>query len=609
MEDSLEKTAQDVFSYITTEETNYQLPAPIFSGYEWSMVQHIKLSLLYPLSQFETGNSDDKPFAQLIQPILNLHHRAEGFDVKDIILYVNSQKENYKSCLIKKYHDKWLRENDLDSVIDDSVESYCDLGGTLMKDVGGKIPEAVPLQRLAFCDQTDILSGPICERHNYAPDQLKEMEDSGWGDENKGATISIDDLIVLSRSFKKVDQTNQQARTPGRYIEIYELHGMFPDWWLGKGDSDKFTRQLHIVAFYQDEEGKKSGVCLYKGKEKKLIYKLEKRTPEVYGRALGVGGAEELFEPQVWANYDAIRTKDLLDAASKILFQTADKTFAKRNKLKNLDNMEILTTEDGKPISQIDTTPRNIKLFENSIAEWENRARIIGAANESIMGESPPAGTPFKLQELITAESHSLHEYRKGKLAKFWEKIYRDWIIPKIVNEINQGQEFLSELDLDEMQSIADKFAKNQAEKILKEKVLNGQTIELDERETLKEKVKEDFMNAGNKRFITLLKDELKNAPLDIEISVVGKQKDLAGITDKLVNVLRFMLQTYNPQTGSFAVFDDPRMMKVFEQIIEFSGLSPLDFYAPSPKPASAPMGQMKPISAEATKPLEKITA
>ena len=101
----MEDTKQDIYSYITGEETNYQLPVQIFPGYEWSMAKHIKLSLLYPLSQFETGNSDDKPFAQLIQPILNLHHRAEGFDVKDIVLYVNSRKENYKSCLVKKYHD------------------------------------------------------------------------------------------------------------------------------------------------------------------------------------------------------------------------------------------------------------------------------------------------------------------------------------------------------------------------------------------------------------------------------------------------------------------------------------------------------------------------
>ena len=585
------ETRQDVFSFIKAEEAAFQLPAQISQGYEWSMAKHIKLSILYPLSQYGTGNSDNKPFVQIIQPILNLQHRAEGFDVKDIILFINNQKNNYKSFIVKKYHEKWLRENNLDEVIDDSVESYCDMGGSLIKDAGGNIPESVPLSRIVFCDQTDILSGPICEKHYLAPDQLKDMEDKRWGDEKYGADITIDELITLSRPYKKTDSTGKETKTPGKYAEIYELHGVLPAWWLkdGEGKDNEFVRQLQIVSFYTTEKGDKQWVRLYRGKERKQIYYLEKRTPKVYGRALGQGGAEELFEPQVWSNYDAIRMKDLLDAASKILFQTSDSAFSKRNNLRDLPNLSVLTHEENHPVSQLDTTPRNIRLFEGAMLEWEQRARVIGAANESIMGESPKAGTPFKLQELITSESHSLHEYRKGKLAKFWENIYRECIIPYIVEEINEGQEFLSELDLDEMQEIAERMAQNQAEEILKNKVLNGKAIREGEREELKEKIKEEFMAGGNKKLIQAVKDELEDSPVDIEISIAGKQKYLAGMTDKLVNVLRFMLSTYNPQTGTFAVFDDPRMMKLFEQIIEYSGLNPLDFSAPAPKKSLSP--------------------
>jgi len=203
-----------VFDFIKTEEDRYkaETPVSISNGYEWSMAKHLKLSTLYPLSQYERGNSDNKPFNQIIQPILNLQHRAEGFDVKDVILYVNSRKNNHKSFIIKKYHEKYVRENDIDEIIDASVESYCDMGGTLMKNAG-ELPESVPLQRLAFCDQTDILSGPICEKHNYAPDELLEMADKHWGDEKYGADMSIDDLILLSKTYKKV--TDKKQKRPG----------------------------------------------------------------------------------------------------------------------------------------------------------------------------------------------------------------------------------------------------------------------------------------------------------------------------------------------------------------------------------------------------------
>ena len=167
----MEESKNDVFQFIVSEEASYLLPVEISPGYEWSMAKHIKLSLLYSVSQYETGNSDDKPFRNIIQPILNLQYRAEGFDVKDIVMFVNSAKDYYKSFLIKKFHTKWARDNAVDTFIDDMVESYVDFGGVLVKDVNDKKPEVVPLQRIAFCDQTDILSGPICEKHNYSPDQ------------------------------------------------------------------------------------------------------------------------------------------------------------------------------------------------------------------------------------------------------------------------------------------------------------------------------------------------------------------------------------------------------------------------------------------------------
>src|SRR4030042_3336953 len=157
----MEETKEDIFSFIKNEESAYQtLPITVAEGYEWSMYKHIKLSLLYKVSQFETGNSDDKPFKNIVRPILNLQYRAERFDVKDIVLFVNEAKNYYKSFLIKKYHEKWARENEIDTFIDDLVESYVDFGGTLIKDVNDVKPEVVPMQRIAFCDQTDILSGP-----------------------------------------------------------------------------------------------------------------------------------------------------------------------------------------------------------------------------------------------------------------------------------------------------------------------------------------------------------------------------------------------------------------------------------------------------------------
>ena len=323
----------DIYKYIVAEENAYQtLPVQIIENYDWNMWKHITTTIQYKNSQYTTGSSDDKPFKNIIRPILNLAYRAEGFDVKDIVLFVNEIKNYFKSFLIKKYHEKWARENEIDTFIDDMVENYVDFGGALIKDVNKVKPEVVPWQRIAFCDQTDILSGTIAEKHFYSPDQLREMTKQGW--EN------IEDLIVLAEAYKSDKKSSgKKSKTPSKYIEVYEVHGVLPSSWLDKGSDEEgdYIRQLQIVAFYKDEKGDREGITLFNGKEKNHPYKFISRD-KIYGRALGFGGAEELFEPQVWVNYDIIRIKGMLDQASKVIYQTADTAFRNRNKTQNLDN-------------------------------------------------------------------------------------------------------------------------------------------------------------------------------------------------------------------------------------------------------------------------------
>lgn len=559
----------NIYDLIRSEETAYQtLPVSVAENYDWNMAKHIKTTVLYKNSQYLSGKDDNKPFKNIIRPILNLAYRAEGFDVKDIQLFINDAINYYKSFLIRKFHEKWARENQIDTFIDDLVESYVDFGGALIKDTNKARPEVVPLQRIAFCDQTSILSGPIAEKHFYSPEELTGMKNKGWR--------SIETVIALAQNYKRnTTQTpGKETKTPGKYIEVYEVHGEFPASWLNDEEStyedDKYIRQLHICTFYTGQDLKKHGITLFKGKEAVLPYKLILRD-KIYGRGLGFGGAEELVEPQVWVNYDIIRMKGMLDQASKVIFQTADTAFRNRNKTGALDNGEILVYEDGKPLSQINTYAPNIRLFENSVAAWEQHARQMGAATESIMGESPSAGTPFKLQELITAESHSLHEYRKGKIATFVDEIYKDWIIPYIAKEISKGQEFLAELDLEELQGVADSLVINETNRMVKEIILSGQLVSPEDIEKHKQMVREDFMKGGNKRFIEILKGEMEKAPIDVYTNIVGKQKDMAGIVDKLTNVWRSIIA--NPQ-----ILQQPPMAKLFNSIIEASGLSPIDF-------------------------------
>ncbi len=96
---------QDIYQFILAEEQNFKTARIEVAGsYFWSFFEHVLKTTLYKLSKFIKNPDDEsKPFKNIIRPILNLQYRAEGFDVKDIELYVDNAEKYYKSFLLRKY--------------------------------------------------------------------------------------------------------------------------------------------------------------------------------------------------------------------------------------------------------------------------------------------------------------------------------------------------------------------------------------------------------------------------------------------------------------------------------------------------------------------------
>src|SRR3990167_9385505 len=568
----------DIFNFIRSEENNYILPVPLDDTWEFSLRNFIQQCFLYKNGRLLTGNDDFKPVDNIILPIRNLQDWAEDIDVKDINIYANSKNKQGLSFIIKKYYqDIFIKENDLDTFIDEGKETKNDYGGVLVKNLNQVRPEVVQWQSIVFCDQTDILSGPIGIKHQYSPDQLKEMADYGWGDTKNGATHTIDDLILLSTNWKQKDNTSQQAKTPGKYIEVYEVHGCFSESWLKDGgDEEKYVQQLHIVSYYSDDSGQQKGITLFKGKEKLEDVFDYFQTDKIFGRAVGRSRIEELFEPYVWNNYSLKRKLDMLDSASKTILKTTDSTLVAKHPsgLKDLDNLEIIELAENTDIGQLDTTPRSINLFVNAMNEFVEKARTTGGATDAMLGINPSSGTPFRLQNLVTNQGQGLHEGRKEKYARFIERIHRNWIIPRIKKELLKGSgEWLSNLDNDELEFVTERLSDNEANKQRNEMVLNGE-IPADF-ETLKQQIKADWQKKGNVLPLEILANELKGVELKLEISVAGASQNMAEMVDKISNVLQRIIA--NPQ-GFLQAMQIPAFAKSFGKMIEFSGLSQTDF-------------------------------
>jgi hypothetical protein len=564
---------KDIFGYIQSQEAAYKLPIQINEKWRWSMKEHILTTDLYTNSQLLNGKNEFTPVKNITRPILNLQHRTEDIEVKDVQIYVDNPDKYHLSFLVKKYHDDvFAQENNLDTFFDELNISRIDMGAGLSKQLNKPCPEVVPLQSIAFCDQTDMLSGPIGIKHFYSPDQLLDMRSKGWGKDSNGATASVEDLIRLCRDEKKQANTGNE-KTPGRYIEVYEVHGNLPKRFSDPNDdSEEYETALFIVAFYHKQQSDDfGGIILYTAPEKKLPFKLIKRD-NVYGRALGFGGAEELFEAQVWTNYAVIREQNMLDAAAVTVMGATgadSQAITQRNKIQDMKNLEIIDLGQG-DLKQIDTFPRNAKLFENSIAQWQEHAKEMGGAQDPIQGVAPASGTPFASLQAQIQQAMGLHAYRRGIYAKHLEEIYRDWIIPHIQKKICEGTKFLSELSLQEMQMVAGALITNKVNAMIKEKILNGELISQQEIDQMSQSLQQQFSKRGNKHFIEILKGEFKDVDLGVKVSIAGKSKDLAGMVDKLTRVFQTVIA--NPY-----ILKAPPIAQLFNKIIEASGLEPID--------------------------------
>jgi len=557
-----------VHEYIQTEINNYETAKVSITGsVDWNMKEHIERCTNVSNGWYSEGKNDGKrPYKNIVEAIKNVALRSEGFDVKDIVPYVNDVKNHYLSFFVKKYHPQWAREHEIDTFIDEMVESSVVYDLALVKNVNEVRPQVVPLQQIAFCDQTDIMSGAICIKHQYTIPQLLEFKDK-WNPDK------IDEAIIMAEAEKETQANNRKTKTPSKYIEVFELHGTFKKDWLEDDERDEYTPQMHIVCFYSSNDGEKHGITLYEGKDKKLedVFKALVIN-KVFGRACGKSLIETLFDPQAIVNYSEIKIMKMLDAVSVILLQTSSDELGNK-RISNLKNNEILKHEDGKPITQIQHSAINMQSFVNKQIDVENDARIMGSASDAQLGTNPVSGTPFALQNLIVQQGQGIHEYRQGKIATFMSDVlYKDWILKSMVKEMNAGKDFSEELSVDEMQFVAERISKRKTREKMEEMKANKEIITEEKRDELLEKYKNEVSEGGNRMFFKIVKGELDKIPIKVFINIKGKQKYMAQNADKLTNIIREVMR--NPQAFS----QIPGIGQVFNELLENSGLNPIDF-------------------------------
>jgi hypothetical protein len=589
-----------IFSYIKREVSRFETDEiQLGDNWNWNFRTHVQMIFHLKNGVFFTGeNNWLRAFKNIMLPMLNLAYWTEDIEVKDVTFFIENKMGRALSFLIKKYHDEvYVRENDLDTLFDEITESDIDYGGVVVQDTNTGRPEVLPLITIAFCDQTNLLGGTIAFKHHFSPDKLRGMNKYGWGSEKNGATITLNDLILQATYEKDPVGTasTKKNKTPSKNIEVYILRGSMPEHYLEDNDNmEDCYNQVQIVAFYTNKDKKKEGVILYRKKEAEGTIKFH-TSKKVDGRALGQGEGETLLHSQIWTNFLTIHKMNLLESASKVPLYTDDESYQNRNKIQDMENLEITTIEENKRIFQVPTAaPANIQLFQNGINEWMEHAQLTGSAFDPVLGKEANAGTTFRGQERVVAQGRGLHDRRRGQRVKFIESLYREIIIPKMVKEIVGGKKFLATLSPEEMTWVVDELATNAANNKIKESMFKGMRegkpmMTKEEQDTFKKVYKETFMKQGGKKLLEILADEFKDIEVRMGINIANKQKDLVNLSDKILSIFQYVFA--NPQ-GFQQAMQIPALARSFQDILEFSGLNQADFQALTAPMDAQPMMQ-----------------
>lgn len=529
----------------------------------------------YSNSRYLKGQRDElgreKPFYNILNAMCDVENAAKDIDTKDITATSDDGQHYTESFLMSKDIYEWMKKANFAKTLNDMRDVHTRYGSLLVKkceelDEDGKkiLSIGIPEWKNVMTDQLDILGGPIVEVHYMIPRDVLKKRDS----------------------WENVEEVVAKALKAGvnRRLPVYEVRGWFPKSYIrqlegkkpSKKDEFEFTYQLYYLAGeYTSNQNTifTANIADFSSKLTPLYY--EDDTEQIYkylarkkkaGRDFGVGVMEEGEEAQVWTNDAVLKQNRAMEYTTKVLGQTASKKLKGRNLLTETDDGQVLEHEDGKPITPLQMLPAGgLTQYNNLITQWYQQLEKTTSGYGAQRGETPPSGTPFRLQAQLLQQSGGVYEDLREELGIFITEIFEDWIMPHLAKQLNAEHILAHEFSLEELKEIDRNFSTYHANQKAKAKILSGEIVSAEEYQSYLDSADQLIKKTKTQRFLKVPKDYYKGYKAKITVNVTGEQRNKAAVLESLVNILTVYAK--NP-----AIAQDPVLMQIFTKIVELSG-------------------------------------
>lgn len=578
---------------VREQERNYVSGATQISKYVTrDMHEVINTIEAYVNSRHISGKIDElgreKPFFNIVTAAVNIWYRATDIDRKNIRVKATEAGHVIPAFIATQHLQNWMRRVNFGKFLNSWGRTLSQYGSAVVKFVEKDrvlYPSVVPWNRL-IVDPVSFDGTLHIEKLFYTPAQLLKHE--GY---DKTAVKSLIETVSARETLD-----GQKIDNRSKFITVYEVHGELPLSLLTENDKDvnTFSQQMHVISYVQGKKGVYDDFTLYKGKEKKDPYMITHLIEED-GQTLSIGAVESLFDAQWMQNHTVKQMKDQLDLASKLIFQTADPAFIGRNALTSVENGDILVTSVDKPLTQINNGSHDLTSLKMFADQWKQLSQEVTSTPDAIRGNTQPSGTAYRLQAILTEESHSLFEIMTENKGLALEEMLRVHVIPHIKKQMDTTDELVATLENHDIHMIDKIYIPNEAIKRgnieMMDKVLKGEIAEPVDINAKQQEVQNELSTLGNQRFFKpseigqkTWSDYLKDLEWALEVEITSETTDKQAVFDTLNTVL----QTLATNPG---ILQDPNAKLVFGRILEETGkISPLELSTVSNVPAPQPM-------------------
>lgn len=551
-------------------KTNYDKTIDLVDGLPFSQKKQVKTIEFYNNSKYLNGQLDElgreKPFFNILNAICDVENAAKDLDTKDIQITSDYANHYLESWLLSKDIYVWMKDNDFAKTLNDMRDIHTRYGSLLVKKVmkEGELTLELPEWKNTLTDQVNILQGAIVETHWMTANQISKMEE--WDEQ------------AIDRVIEKIKSGGSSKRIP-----VYEIRGEFSRAThkdamgekYSKKDEREFSYQLYYIAGNPVESGKTDNFEMYEKlyceDDTEKVYKYLARKPKA-GRAFGVGVMEEGEEAQVWTNDAVLKQARAMEYTTKVIGQSASKKLKGRNLLTETDDGTILETEADKPITALNLLPSGgLNQYGMLITQWYDQLQKTTSAYSAQRGDTPPSGTPFRLQATVLEQSNSVFKTLQQEMGIFITEIIEDWVLPYLATKLNREHILAYDFSPEELKEIDNKFTAKMANQRAIDEILSGKMITQEQYDGWLENYDEFIKQTKSQRFIQIPKDFYKNLKAKVTVNITGEQRNKAATLESLNNIL--VTYASNPNLSQ-----DPVASQLLTKIIELSGagISPI---------------------------------